>query len=115
MRTNTPFMYYLAFISSVLVLLLLVVDNDVISKVFSLQKGVPILFRFVLLLMVVLNGIVALACEWILVDKIIRERQLRKEMGDMSKLVPTSRLASSPTRHYYGISSADQESKKFSF
>lgn len=103
MRTNLPFIYYLAFISIVLVLLLLQGDIDSVSQVFSLQKGVPILFRVVILLTVVLDAILALGIEWILVDKVIREIQLRKERCDPSNMVLDSPLSASPTRHYYGF------------
>lgn len=103
MRTNIPFMYYLVLISIVLVALLLQGDVDVVSQVFSLQKGVPIVFRVVLLLTVVLDAIIALGIEWILVDKVIREIQLRKERDDPSNLVMDSPISASPTRHYYGF------------
>jgi hypothetical protein len=77
---------------------------DVFSYVFSLQKGVPLVFRGVLLLTVALDALIAFGVEWIFVDKIIREAQLRKERKDPSyHLVEMSPVSSSPTRHYYGF------------
>ncbi len=104
MRTNLPFMSYLVFISLILIILLLLGDGtkpfDVFSSVFSLQKGVPLLFRVTLLLMVVLDALAALAVEYILVDRVIRQMQSPKVRTKDLELSP---LSASPTRHYYGF------------
>jgi hypothetical protein len=88
--TNIPYTAYLALITPVLSVMMLIPVNDSSSWLyqwFQIQVGVPVPFRVALFFLSILNLLICLGWEVVVVDKFLRQRDLIRQFEEQDSLI----------------------------